>query len=162
MLPDRSDPATDYGLPFSDADPNGVVNSETEQPALLYEAHAVDSAAATMTVPRAIAFVVTYALYDHTAVWGESASVAPTLTHVGTGIYRLTWSAAGYPDLNPTPSRRVTRVPNFRFAHAQLIHTTGNPSVCTRVLWTSNTVEVWFNETAAGTAKDCDFVVFAY
>jgi hypothetical protein len=163
MLPDRTLPG-DYGLPFSDLDPMGVLDEETEQAASLYEAHAVDSSALTMVCPRAIAHVIVgtspffiTSVADHTAVWGEAASVAPVVARNSAGNYTLTWDASGYPDLNPTPERQNTRAPAFRFAMACAAQSGYAPAVS----WTSNTVTVAFTDDA-GVAADTGFVVMVY
>jgi hypothetical protein len=160
VLPDVCDPQATYGLPFSNYDTAGVINPETELEASLYESLAVDVAAASHTVPRAIVHVHFAAgapsVYAYDSVWGNDPTIYPAVTDGGVGIVTLTWLAGGYADLNPTPARRVTRAPNFRFVQVQ-------PQVAgmSQVAWTANTVTIAiFDHTHA--AADNDFIVFVY
>ncbi len=165
MLPNVSDP-TEYGLPFKDYDSNGVVDHETEQTAAQYEKHAVDVAALSHTCPRAIAVcsvaggVVTVDAYR--SVWGDTAAVYPRTTYNGPGDYTLTWLPAGYPDLNPTVSRQVTRAPAFIAGHVNVYDTAGGLLRSARVMSvTANTARVLtFDE--SGAADDFGFMLFMY
>lgn len=116
MLPNVSAPS-EYGLPKSDYDSNGVVDPETECLAAEYEAMGVDVAALTHVSPKAIVVctvaggVVTIAAYR--SVWGDEMAVQPSVVYNAAGDYTFTWAVGGYPDLNPTVARRVTRAPNL-------------------------------------------------
>lgn len=157
MLPDTTTPET-YGLPKSNAD--DIANEETDLSFEEYESLSVDVASMTHTCPRAIAHVdagASPSLVSHSAVWGDTDGVAPTLTRTGAGEYTLTW-AASYEDLNPTPDRKSSRVLDFRFAEGQIAEsTTGFISVT----WTANTISV-LTYNAVGAAADRDFVVVVY
>lgn len=161
MLPNVCDPQSDYGLPKSDADTLGPVDPTTECAADEYESLCVDAAALTHTGARAIVYVTNAgapAITDYDSCWGDAVGVTPTVTDNGVGDTTITWTAAGYDDLNPTPARRVQRAPAFRFAHAQTASATPR---LTGVVWTANTVRV-VTTTHAGAADDCDFIVFVY
>jgi hypothetical protein len=161
MLPNVSDPQTDYGLPKANRDTLGPVDPSKECDFAEWERLAVDMAAACHVLPRAIVYVTNAgapAVADYDSVWGDAVGVTPTVTDNGVGDTTLTWTAGGYADLNPTPARRVTRAPAFRFAHATSASATGRIG---SVVWTANTVRV-YTTTHAGAADDCDFCVFVY
>ena len=159
MLPNVSDPA-EYGLPKTDYDSNGVVDQETEVLAAEWEAMGVDVAAMSHVSPKAIVVctvaggAVTITAYR--SVWGDTLAVRPVATYTGAGDYTLTWSAAGHPDLNPTPARCVTRAPSF-------IAATVTPAsvVFQTITTTANTVRVVFTN-SAGAATDANFALLVY
>ena len=156
-LPNITD-AVEYGLPLKDFD--FVADPETDLSATFYENMAVDVAALSFTAPRAIAQVDSSgALVGHSAMWGNTDQVKPTVTYVSEGRYTITW-ASSYTDLNPTPDRRVTRPIQFRFATAQLLNL-NSARLAPAISWTGNSVTVqWYEPT--GSPNDTDFIVFAY
>lgn len=157
MLPNTSDPQTDYGLPYDDYDPNEVVDPRTEQSAAFAEASLVDLAGLTMVSPRAYVHVSndgTPAIEAHAAVWGSSDTVKPTISKTGDGVVVLTWAlSGGYPDLNPTPARQVYRTPAFKWAQVTAY---GTQAYFATAIVTSNTVTVYTFD-ASGVAADNDF-----
>lgn len=162
MLPNTSDPQTDYGLPYDDYDPNGVVNPRTEQSASFAENSLVDIAALTMVAPRAHVHVLNanVAIINwHSAVWGDTDAVKPTISRTSAGVVVLTWAlSGGYPDLNPTPARKVYRTASFHWAQVTPNQERDNLTDCihARVEITSNSATVYtFNN--SGVALDCDF-----
>ncbi|MFA4901042.1 MAG: hypothetical protein WC563_16105 [Brevundimonas sp.] len=125
MLPNNSDPGSEYGLPKSNFDADGIIDPETDFPASEYEALAVDAAAGTHTTWRAIvlvnwSIVIPSVVIGYRSVWGDEPAVWPVAVSIAAGHCRVDWSAAGYPDLNPTPSRQVTRAPSFIACKVQL------------------------------------------
>jgi hypothetical protein len=165
MLPGISDP-TEYGLPFDDYDSDGVIDPTTEQTAAQYEKDAVDLAAMTHTAARAIV-VCTVAgaaitVTSYRSVWGDAAGVYPTATYTGAGNYLLTWLVGGYPDLNPTVARRVTRAPAFVAAGA-IANAIGVVAgiMVPQTAVTANTVVVQIRNSADALA-DASFTVWVY
>lgn len=155
-LPNITDPV-EYGLPKTDHD--FVADPETDLAAKEYEALAIDVASLSYTAPRAIAAVgATGNLVNHSAVWGDTDQVKPTVTYVSTGQYTITW-ASSYSDLNPTPDRRIATPIHFRFALAQLC--SGASRGAPGVTWTGNSVTVQWRD-LQGTPIDTDFIVFAF
>jgi hypothetical protein len=162
MLPNVSDPATDYGLPKNNRDTQGPVDPTKELDYAEYERLATDMAANTHTAPRAWVYVTFAAgvpsVSTFDSVWGSAVAVKPSITDNGAGDTTLTWTAAKYDDLNPTPARRTTRAPAFRCAVATVAEAT--PRIISAT-WTANTVRV-YTTTHAGVADDCNFVVVVY
>jgi hypothetical protein len=161
MLPD-STTASEYGLPFSDYDTDGPIDPTTEQTAAAYEKHAVDVVALTHVAPRAIVRVDVaggaLTVTGYRSVWGDDPAIYPAVTYTGVGIYALTWAVGGYPDLNPTVARRVTRAPNF------LCATVTSREFASRfgaAICTPNAVGIHiYND--AGAAADANFVLVVY
>jgi len=158
-LPNITDPTSDFELPYEDfsfqADP------ETEMRAAVAERMGIEHAAVSQTIMRVMVFVDADAsggevILKHRAVWGNTASVAPTLLRNSAGNYTLTWGGS-YEDLNPTPSKRVTNNVNFELAGVSLAEATGG--FC-NVVATANTLRVR-SYNAAGAPTDIDFVVWA-
>lgn len=165
MLPNVSAPS-EYGLPKTNYDSNGVVDPETELDAPEYERIAVDVAAMSHVSPRAIVVctvaggVVTIAAYR--SVWGDEPAVWPVATYNGAGDYTLTWAAGGYADLNPTVTRRVTRAPNFIAADVVVNDSTGVLARTARVhTVAANSARVLVFD-AAEAAIDVGFTIWVY
>lgn len=159
-LPTRQT-AVGYGCPKTDYDaqvnPLTDLSLESE-----YEPAVVDTAALGMTGPRTLVHVDADAgggedILDHTAMWGETAGVEPTLLRNAAGSYTLTWTAS-QSDLNPTVSRQNTNTLNFRFATATVAE---DADATISVSWTANTVTV-LTYAAGGVKTDYDFVVVVY
>jgi len=165
MLPNVSDPA-EYGLPKTNYDTEGPIDPETEIDASEYEPMAVDVAAHTHTAVRAIVVcsvaggVVTVDSYR--SVWGDEVAVRPVATYNAPGDFTLTWAPGGYPDLNPTVDRRVTRASGFIAAHADVYDSAGGLARTARARTvTANAVRVLtFDEAAA--AADFGFMLWVY
>lgn len=157
-----SDPTTDYGLPFSNYDPDGVIDPTTECDASYFEKLAVDTAAMTHVMPKAVIIVEIVSgpdadIYDYRSVWGDAVEVFPVVLYNSTGDITVTWSPSGYPDLNPTPSRQVTIAPAFYAAHVQADGNKRTPTVTV----TPNSVNVKTFD-AAGAAEDQQFTLWVY
>jgi len=110
-LPDILDPSTDFGLPKSNYKP--IADPTKEVDFAEYERLAIAVAGLSYSCPKAWVKISAAAatagamLIDHSAMWGDSSSVKPTIARASTGSFTITWSAA-YADLNPTISRQVT------------------------------------------------------
>lgn len=160
MLPTIADPQADYGLPKNNRDARGPVDPRKEVDYAEYERAMVDLAAMSHTCPRAIVGVVcgggAAAVSWVRSVWGDTLAVTPAIAYAAAGDTTLTWAVGGYPDLNPTPARQVTRAPAFVAAHCEK-HGPGFH----KLTLTANTLRVeTFDELFA--AQDEDYVVWVY
>lgn len=157
VLPSVPDPIQDFGLPKNNYDDDGVIDPETEVPYDEYEAMAVCHAAGGRTGKRALVHVKftggAPAIEWYDSMWGNDVAVQPGIADNGVGDTTLTWAAAGYNDLNPTPARRVRHAPAFK--HAQVTPIGSTPYIVS-VDVTTNTVRV-YTTTHAGGAADVDF-----
>lgn len=162
ILPDICDPLQDFGLPKENYDTDGVIDPATDVEFSEWENMAVAIAAMSRTAARAIVHIKftagAPAVEAYDSSWGSAVGVRPTPTDNGVGDTTLTWAAAGYPDLNPTPARQVTRTPAFRFADVEIL---GSTPHLHSVEVTANTIRV-YTTTHAGVAGDVDFYLFVY
>jgi len=103
ILPEVASVST-FGGPFSNKD--SVVDPETECDASFFNLLLVQLTMAGYTVPRAWARCTIAAaaitLADHSAVWGDTTGVKPTVARTSAGLYTVTW-ASTYDDLQATP-----------------------------------------------------------
>jgi hypothetical protein len=106
-----------FGGTFSDA--SSVVDAETELAATHYNALIAHVVGISKTVPKAWARVTisggTPTLADHSAVWGDTVGVAPTLTDNAAGDITVTW-AASYNDLRESPETAESHAVQVRAA----------------------------------------------
>lgn len=115
LLPDTASADT-FGGTFANED--AVVDPETEVDASYFNRMIVQLVMGSYTATRARARctvsggVVTLA--EHSAVWGDTAPVAPTAARTSAGLFTLTW-AATYDDLQATPEAHSV---NIRFPEA--------------------------------------------
>jgi hypothetical protein len=80
------------------------------------------------------------------------------MTYHGAGQYTATWTVGGYPDLNPTPGRQVTRAPNFVCGVVTAREYSARYGA---VQCTANTAGIRiYND--AGAAADANFVLLVY
>lgn len=160
MLPVTSDPQADYGLPKANRDNRGPVDPRKEVDYTEYERAMVDVAAMTHTAARAMVKVIcgggAAAASLVRSCWGDTIAVTPSIVYNAAGDTTLTWTVGGYPDLNPTPARQVTRPPAFVAAKCE----PQGPGFHKLTL-TANTlrVQTW-DQTYA--ANDQDYVVWVY
>lgn len=160
MLPNISDPASDYGLPKRNY--KEVVDPTTEFDQSQIEALCVDVAALTQTACRAWVIVDTDGtLLAHSAVWGSTNAVAPTVTRNSAGNYTVQW-AAGYYDLNPTVDRRVFRAPNIQLTKVGLQAVTGGASAIEAVGVVTDTRTVTVHILVGGVYTDKKFGLWVY
>lgn len=120
MLPVTSDPQADYGLPKTNRDASGPVDPSKEVDFADFERAMVDLAAMSHTAARATFLLIVSggaaSIGNYRSVWGDTAAVTPAVAYIGAGNVTVTWAVGGYPDLNPTPGRQVTRAPAFQGA----------------------------------------------
>lgn len=112
-LPSNLDATADFGLPYNNY--SDVADPETDVDKTYFENLCIGAAGMSMTAPRAwvVVSAASGIVISHSAVWGDSDAVKPTVTVVSTGEYTITW-ATSYTDLNPTVDRVVTSTVNLR------------------------------------------------
>jgi hypothetical protein len=167
-FPYSSDPA-DFGLPKSNYNP--VVDPTTDLDYAEYERCACACAAMTVSAFRAhiaVSAASTTAattgtmVKAHSAVWGDTLAVRPTVARTATGAYTVTW-AASYVDNNPTPSRQTSGAVSFTVAQATAqTPPAGYVLCCAMATVAANVATVQTaGITTAGTAVavDCDFAL---
>ncbi|MFA4900978.1 MAG: hypothetical protein WC563_15775 [Brevundimonas sp.] len=137
-----------------------MIDPETDLDFSEYEAMATDVAASTHVLPRAIVIVAVgggaAAVTAYRSVWGDEPAVWPTVAYNNVGDTTLTWVAGGYPDLNTTPARRVTRAPAFIACQIQSVKAGFNDPTLT-----SNTLRVeTFDELFAADSQQ--YTAFLY
>ena len=157
-LPTKLDPSQDLGLPFSNY--VDVADPATDLDATYYENLCIGVAGLSLAAPRAWVVVSAAAtaaarVKAHSAVWGDSASVKPTVATTAVGTFVVTW-ASSYPDLNPTASRAVTSVVALRACTVQMNAAGANWATVAGSTCTVRTT------TLAGTAAARDFTLAVY
>lgn len=163
MLPNTSTPA-DYGAPKTDY--SYVIDPETELSATELTRMQLDLAALSMTAPRAWALctvsggVITLA--DHSAVWGDSVSVAPVAARSDAGKFTVTWPAT-VTDLNPTVADRVTYSVSLRTCSAVIHECPAAPALFIYPSCTSNVATIEVYAVSGSTPTDPNsFTVFVW
>lgn len=151
LLPDIASVDTFGGNAHVDADP--VVDPASEYSSSDLDRLITQAAMSALTQPRAWARIAVSGgvatLADHSAVWGDSPSVAPTITHGSAGDFFVIW-AASYDDLQATPESHSV---NIRSVNATCSLGLTDALFCNPSITSATSVHVHcFN--AAGTAKD--------
>lgn len=123
----------EFGAPFTDA--GQVRDPETDVSATQYNKLIAQVTMISKTVPIAWVSIDSLGvIQDHSAVWGSTGAVAPTVTVIGPTEFDVEW-AASYDDLQvPTPESHAV---NIRAASLTMTAGTGNA-----VIAAANTVTV--------------------
>lgn len=135
LLPETAGVSTFGGNDHTDVDP--VVDDASEYSSTYLDRLVTQVAMSAYTQPRAFCRVTVSGAAatraDHSAVWGDTSGVAPTVAYVGTGIFTVTW-ATSYDDIQATPeshsvSIRFPEVSAYNgatFVHATVSATSAN------------------------------------
>lgn len=143
LLPDIADNST-FGSPYQDFDT--VVDPTTELGSVVLNRLIAQVAMLSHTAPRAWCRVFCAGspnIFDHDAVWGNTAGVIPTVNKTGTGQYTVAWGATPS-DLQPVPETHALNIRAIQVCSA----TNGNP-LTVRYGFTATTVSLvfYFNAT---------------
>lgn len=148
-----------FGGTFSDA--SSVVDPSTELAASYFNNLVAQLVAVSMTAPIAWARVTisggTETLADHSAVWGDTAGVAPTPSKTATGDYTLTW-ASSYNDLRESPETPESHAVSIRCVQVSAQAASGI-SLSPRYVHTANTVRVRFYDKTDTLTDPAEFCV---
>ncbi|MFA4900903.1 MAG: hypothetical protein WC563_15400 [Brevundimonas sp.] len=163
MLPVISDPQADYGLPKNNRDARGPVQPDKEIDAADLERAMVDLAAMSHTCPRATFLLIVSGgaalVGNYRSVWGDTLAVTPAVAYTGAGNVTVTWAVGGYPDLNPTPARQVTRAPSFQGAQVSIFNAGHWEAPVFSV--NANSIQTW-TYAAGGVATDAVLYITMY
>lgn len=160
-LPDRDTLAT-YGGPMSNY--SEPVDPTVDEDAAYRNYYAANVAMMTHTITRAVrSFLGTTggatAIADpasglvHDALWGDGASVKPSVTHVQTGVYDAIWPASVADELGTSHTLSLRR------AKAEVESSDGTCRIATAKVTGARTVRVYtFQALANGTVFGSDLV----
>jgi hypothetical protein len=151
LAPDK--PTIDtFGAPYSD--PDAVVDPETEMASEYMNRLIAQVSMLSMTAPiawvRCAVDIGTVTVTDHSAVWGDTSAVKPTVAYTGTGDYLVTWAAA-YDDLQATPESHTTSI---RSAQLTLSNGGAGDTFGECDVASANTVRVRCFDAPSGAAAD--------
>jgi len=121
-LPTNIDAEGDLGVPKADYAPTADPTKEIS--AAEYNRMAISLSMVTYTAPRAWVVVSAAAsagtmVRTHSAMWGDTTAVKPTVTATSTGVFAITWPAS-VQDLHPVASSQSTTATNLRMTMPSL------------------------------------------
>ncbi len=143
-----------FGAPYENFD--AVVDSETEMDATFMNRMAAQLAMISMTAPiawvRCTVSGVTLTVADHSANWGDTSAIKPTVNRDSAGVYNVSW-AETYSDLQDTPE---THTVNIRAAQVSVEHGGSGDRYAEYTIDYPYQVYVYTNNRADGAYADVD------